>query len=749
MMTKYFKFFYLSLLSCSICSSLVYSQGNPCQQISSYKIVVLGSSTAAGTGPSVSDSTWVNRYRTYLESINPNNEVINLAVGGYNTYRIMPTGFVPPSSRPSPDINKNITAALAASPDAIIVNMPSNDVAGGFSYAEQMFNIDTIVQIANANSVPIWICTTQPRNFSNPNSLQLQSDLKDSISSIYGPFSIDFWSTIANVNYTINGAYNSGDGVHLNDAGHAILAQRVIDVDILSTIYSPPSQVDYGLQSLLIDLNSECGDSNTVSNIVIANYGNVDTLSSKLYLIIENTITNQSIVDSISFQSIASCETDTFLFSLNTYEMGEYLITSYIVANNDTNLNNDTVYTIINTLGHPQKTLLVDTLCEPGNGQLTANISQSDALFWYENVYDTIPIYNGANFIIPHIDSTTTWYIETVRGDLFYRSNLETTTHSNINWNGAMFNVIPQEDIVLDSIGLKVHTTGAQSIDVYYKQGSYLGSENNANDWTLMTTVSILITDSLSLSYYPLPAFSLSANDTIGIYVQMSNPQARLSYQSVPNPIVRSNSELTIITGTGISHNFVGNYFPRDLNCDIKYHFGNRPEGACSTGKIPATIYVSDFEFTIGNDTIIDLDDSLLLAVPDGLFNWFWDSGSTDSLITLRGSDLGSGIHYITLSGYDSLGCLKTDERILGVAQLVGLETYLNKSRYIFPNPSQDYVFSNFEGVYTVDIFDQEGRKIKTNLQFPIDVRTIPSGMYHLIVTDVHQATYRFQMVKR
>ncbi|MBN1481412.1 hypothetical protein EH223_03505 [candidate division KSB1 bacterium] len=35
-----------------------------------FRIVILGSSTAAGTGPSRSDSAWVNRYRRYVKNIN-------------------------------------------------------------------------------------------------------------------------------------------------------------------------------------------------------------------------------------------------------------------------------------------------------------------------------------------------------------------------------------------------------------------------------------------------------------------------------------------------------------------------------------------------------------------------------------------------------------------------------------------------------------------------------------------------------
>ncbi len=146
---------FLLFFASFLISSTGFSQVDPCIEASTFKIVVLGSSTAAGSGPSTPDSTWVNRYRSYLQSINPANEVINLAVGGYNTYRIMPTGFTPPPNRPNPDIVRNITAALAESPDAIVVNMPSNDVASNFTYTEQMFNLDTIAQIASAASVPI------------------------------------------------------------------------------------------------------------------------------------------------------------------------------------------------------------------------------------------------------------------------------------------------------------------------------------------------------------------------------------------------------------------------------------------------------------------------------------------------------------------------------------------------------------------------------------------------------------------
>ena len=88
-------------------------QETPCLQAQAVTIVILGSSTAAGAGPSTGDSAWVNRYRNHLQAINPANQVINLAVGGFNTYKIMPHSFSSPlPGRPTVDSLHNITHGL-------------------------------------------------------------------------------------------------------------------------------------------------------------------------------------------------------------------------------------------------------------------------------------------------------------------------------------------------------------------------------------------------------------------------------------------------------------------------------------------------------------------------------------------------------------------------------------------------------------------------------------------------------------
>ena len=141
------------------------------------KIVILGSSTAAGGGASSKSNSWVGKYESYLKSVNPENKVINLAVGGFKIYQIMPTGFVPPWG--AVNTSKNITTGLSHNPDAIIINLPTNDAVAEVPVNEQLVNYNKILDLADAQKVPVWITTTQPRNL-NQTALKILLDMKDS-----------------------------------------------------------------------------------------------------------------------------------------------------------------------------------------------------------------------------------------------------------------------------------------------------------------------------------------------------------------------------------------------------------------------------------------------------------------------------------------------------------------------------------------------------------------------------------------
>jgi lysophospholipase L1-like esterase len=192
-------------------------------------VVVLGSSTAAGlVGLTSLSHAWVNRYRAYLGETAPSWEVENLAANGSTTYQIQADDYAPPPGRPAPVPGRNITAALALHPSAIVINLPSNDVSNDIPVAEQMTNFTRVTDLARARGVPVWVTTTQPRNFSDVAQRNAQMEGRDAIQRQYGDHTIDFWTGVAEADGTIKVQFDSGDQVHLNDAGHQLLFDRVV-----------------------------------------------------------------------------------------------------------------------------------------------------------------------------------------------------------------------------------------------------------------------------------------------------------------------------------------------------------------------------------------------------------------------------------------------------------------------------------------------------------------------------------------
>lgn len=189
-------------------------------------IVVLGSSTAAGTGPKTPDSAWVELLRKYLQSDDPAVTVTNLAVGGFTSYKILPEGRVLPFYRPKPDLEHNIDKALSLKPDLIIINMPSNDITEGFSVEDFRVNLQVVTDLIRQQDIRFYITTTQPRNTSAANRKKLQR-MRDIIIRSYRRNYIDCWDGLSTPDGNILPQYDSGDGVHLNGLGHHIMFERV------------------------------------------------------------------------------------------------------------------------------------------------------------------------------------------------------------------------------------------------------------------------------------------------------------------------------------------------------------------------------------------------------------------------------------------------------------------------------------------------------------------------------------------
>jgi lysophospholipase L1-like esterase len=191
-------------------------------------VVILGSSTAFGTGATPIDSSWVNLLNYKFKAEKKNIFIHNLALGGYTTYHIMPSNVTTPNGRPGIDVNRNIDKALSFKPDLIIINLPSNDITYGFTDIEILENYKIICNEIKRNNVEFLITSTQPRNFPEIQARERLAILNHVVKTGFPSNSIDFYDLLADPLLKIKTELDFGDGIHLNNKGHKMIFEEFL-----------------------------------------------------------------------------------------------------------------------------------------------------------------------------------------------------------------------------------------------------------------------------------------------------------------------------------------------------------------------------------------------------------------------------------------------------------------------------------------------------------------------------------------
>ncbi len=195
-------------------------------------IVLIGSSIAAGVGASVYDSAWAGKYAASIKALNPTWTFVSLAVPGYTTYNVMRTGNVPPANRATPDTVHNITKAISLKPTCLIISLTGNDIANGYAPAEYEENFDSLRALAVRAGIKVWITTPTPRTAVDSAKRVRILALRDRVLSRYAPRAIDFYDSLGAADGTMIPKFNSGDGIHPNNLGHAMLFRRMLAANV-------------------------------------------------------------------------------------------------------------------------------------------------------------------------------------------------------------------------------------------------------------------------------------------------------------------------------------------------------------------------------------------------------------------------------------------------------------------------------------------------------------------------------------
>jgi len=191
-------------------------------------VVILGSSTAEGYGATPPDSAWAHRLDVAVNKNGTKAKFVNLAFGDYSTYEELPTGTPSMAGKPIPDTSRNITKALTYNPTLVIISLPSNDVAFNYTDDEIINNYAKIIRALDAAKVNYIVFSTQPRDFSDINQRMRLKTLNDKIKAIYTYHMDDFLDQLSTATYSIIPKYDSGDGIHVNNAGHKIIFNSVM-----------------------------------------------------------------------------------------------------------------------------------------------------------------------------------------------------------------------------------------------------------------------------------------------------------------------------------------------------------------------------------------------------------------------------------------------------------------------------------------------------------------------------------------
>lgn len=188
--------------------------------------VVMGSSSAAGAGASHPTKSWVGLLTNELAAKGV--RVHNIAKGGHTTYQALSARCSVSASRLQPDPQHNIDHALSLKPDLVILNYPSNDQHLGYGEQEPVVNLLRLRSEFLAAGVPVIILAAQPRNI----ELSRQQKLV-TFNQLMEPYAKPCYASAFDALKlqvaTLNPNYDSGDGVHLNDAGHSLIFNAVID----------------------------------------------------------------------------------------------------------------------------------------------------------------------------------------------------------------------------------------------------------------------------------------------------------------------------------------------------------------------------------------------------------------------------------------------------------------------------------------------------------------------------------------
>jgi acyl-CoA thioesterase I len=187
-------------------------------------IAVLGSSTAAGTGASQASRSWVGLLQAWLDKTK-GGSIINLAAPGVLSTSALCTQQVSSNLSELLAPTRNIDRALKLGATHFILAFPSNDTTNGMSAEQTISNFLEMRQCAQSNDkARVAVMSSLPRDGLTKQQSATIAQIDTTMRKEFGSCYINVRSALTDEgNENIRRDLSAGDGVHFNNAGHAII----------------------------------------------------------------------------------------------------------------------------------------------------------------------------------------------------------------------------------------------------------------------------------------------------------------------------------------------------------------------------------------------------------------------------------------------------------------------------------------------------------------------------------------------
>lgn len=472
---------------------------------------------------------------------------------------------------------------------------------------------------------------------------------------------------------------------------------------------------DVGVSAIVDPIPFACPDKDQALSVEVTNFGTNDASNIPVSLTVSGAASGSFSTTISSLKAGAS--TTVFTSStINTSSGGDIDFKALTSWSSDDELANDTLETTVSTAPKPVTPVGTDaTRCGIGSVELTATAGTNDSTFWFDAATGGQALGTGTSFTTPEVVTSRNFYVE----NSSIVSNTFSTFQGPYRYNGgptggSYFDLTAKNDIIVDALAnhFAYEATGTV-VKIYYKQGSYTGSQTTQGDWTLIHTETVDTKGFGTFEKFNLAnSIRIPAGSTYGFYVTAdggSSPTFKLLSLNIDNvdlQVQANNVNFTAFGGTLNGYSWDGMIYYRKTcsspRVPVKANVIRLPEGV-EVKK--GTVFNGQFKGGIPSNPDITNDTnavSYTLTAPSNYTNADYGTGWEINVeaLTVNGT-VAPGLTITTPTGstdgsYEFKPATGWEDSTVNICLKVkdfatGCDTAICRTLYIAPTPVVDF----------------------------------------------------------